>query len=159
MIGVPIIIDLANNLEIKESLFAIRDEVLNYLGFNSIDEMSPELRKMFEIYDNTKGVIGLLEKIDFTYVPILPLDKVALFIQEFMELTGLLYIEISQKTIYKGVKIGLWINNRRKDHKQGKLTKEEEMILRSLGEVFIKLYKIPTLNMKLANNLSSMKKR
>lgn len=159
MIGVPIIIDLANNLEIKESLFAIRDEVLNYLGFNSIDEMSPELRKMFEIYDNTKGVIGLLEKIDFTYVPILPLDKVALFIQEFMELTGLLYIEISQKTIYKGVKIGLWINNRRKDYKQGKLTKEEEMILRSLGEVFIKLYKIPTLNMKLANNLSSMKKR
>ena len=159
MIGVPIIIDLANNLEIKESLFAIRDEVLNYLGFNSIDEMSPELRKMFEIYDNTKGVIGLLEKIDFTYVPILPLDKVALFIQEFMELTGLLYIEISQKTIYKGVKIGLWINNRRKDYKQGKLTKEEEMILRILGEVFIKLYKIPTLNMKLANNLSSMKKR
>ena len=159
MIGVPIIIDLANNLEIKESLFAIRDEVLNYLGFNSIDEMSPELRKMFEIYDNTKGVIGLLEKIDFTYVPILPLDKVALFIQEFMELTGLLYIEIRQKTIYKGVKIGLWINNRRKDYKQGKLTKEEEMILRSLGEVFIKLYKIPTLNMKLANNLSSMKKR
>lgn len=68
-------------------------------------------------------------------------------IKEYMELTGLLYIEISQKTIYKGVKIGLWINNRRKDYKQGKLTKEEEMILRSLGEVFIKLYKIPTLNM------------
>lgn len=136
LIGVPIIIDLANNSEIKESLFAIRDEVLNYLGFNSIDEMSPELRKMFEIYDNTKNVIGLLEKIDFTYVPILPLDKVALFIQEFMEVTGKSYDEIKQKDKYKGVNIGTIISSRRRKYKLGTLPKEEEMILRNLGETF-----------------------
>ena len=136
LIGVPIIIDLANNLEIKESLFAIRDEVLNYLGFNSIDEMSPELRKMFEIYDNTKDVIGLLEKIDFTYVPILPLDKVALFIKEFMEVTGKSYDDIKQKDKYKGVNIGTIISSRRRKYKLGILPKEEEAILRSLGETF-----------------------
>ncbi len=136
LIGVPLIIDLANNLEIKESLFAIRDEVLNYLGFNSLDEMSPELRKKFEIYDNTKNVIGLLEKIDFIYVPILPLSKVALIIQEYMEVTGKSYDEIKQKDKYKGVNIGTIISSRKRKYKLGTLSKKDEIILRNLGETF-----------------------
>ena len=162
LVGIPMIIDLANNLEIKEKLFAIRDEVLNYLGFNSIDEMSFELRKIFEIHDNTKNVIGLLEKIDFTYVPILPLDKVALFIQEYLEVTGKSYNQTKQKDRYKGVNIGTIISSRKRKYKLGILSKEEEMILRNLGEVFPNVHRIPqnpTILVKDANLKILSKKR
>ena len=44
---------------------------------------------------------------------------------------------------YKDIKIGSWKSSRRKEYKQGILSKEKELILRELGETFPNVHRIP----------------
>ena len=132
----PLVMDIANNIEAYENIYDVRDEILDHLGYDGYnDERIPfELKEKFKIYGYAKDIIGILKQIDFIYNP--PFNKVVEIIREYLETTGKTYGEIKQKEEYKGIKIGTWINNRRIEYKHGKLSKEKEEILRELGEPF-----------------------
>ena len=133
---VPLVIDIANNIEAYENIYDVRDEILEYLGYEGYnDESIPfELKERFRIYGYAKDIVEILKQIDFMYNP--PFNKVVEIIKEYLEITGKTYEEIKRTEEYKRIKIGQWKTNRRHEYKQGKLSKEKELILRELGETF-----------------------
>ena len=66
----------------------------------------------------------------------LSFEEMIEIIKEYMEITGKTYEEIKQNDEYKEIKIGQWKSSRRYDYKRGKLSEEEEMMLRNIGETF-----------------------
>ena len=133
---IPLVIDIANNIEAYENIYDVRDEILEHLGYDGYnDERVPKkLKEKFKIYGYTKDIVGMLKQIDFMYNP--PFNKVIEIIKEYLEITGKTYEEIKFSDEYKGIKIGVWKNTRRCKYKQGKLSKEKELTLRELGETF-----------------------
>ena len=133
---IPLIIDLVNNIEAYENIYDVREEVLQHLGYSGYnDERVPfELKEKFKIYGYAKDIVGILKQIDFMYNP--PFNKVVEIIKEYLDIMGKTYEEIMVKEEYKGIRIGLWKYNRRKEYRQSKLSKEKELILRELGETF-----------------------
>ena len=133
---IPLVIDIANNIEAYENIYDVRDEILKHLGYDGYnDERVPkELKEKFKIYGYTKDIVGILKQIDFMYNP--PFTKVVEIIKEYLEITGKTYEEIKRRDEYNGIKIGTWKLSRRQEYKQGKLSKEKEIILRKLGETF-----------------------
>ena len=133
---IPLVIDIANNIEAYENIYDTRDEILEHLGYDGYnDERVPkELKEKFKIYGYTKDIVGILKQIDFMYN--LPFNKVVEIIKEYLEITGKTYEEIKRRDEYKGIKIGTWKNSRRKEYKKGILSEKKEMILRELGEPF-----------------------
>ena len=133
----PLIIDIANNIESYENIYDVRDEILEYLGYEGYDdETIPfELKERFRIYGYTKDIVGILQQIDFMYNP--PFNKVVEIIKEYLEEIGKKYEEIQVRTEYKkGIKIGNWKNTQRQKYKKGILSQEQELKLRELGETF-----------------------
>ena len=132
----PLVIDIANNIEAYENIYDVRDEILEHLGYDEYnDEIIPkELKEKFKIYGYTKDIVGILKQIDFMYNP--PFNKVVEIIRVYLKITGKTYEEIKYNEEYKDIKIGSWKISRRHEYKNGKLSKEKELILRELGETF-----------------------
>ena len=79
----------------------------------------------------------------FDIKKILSFEEMIEIIKEYMQETEKKYEEIKFNTEYKGIKIGLWKNRQRKKYRERKLSQEEELILRELGEVFPNVHRIP----------------
>ena len=133
---IPLVIDIANNIEAYENIYDVRDKILKHLGYDGYNDerVSKELKEKFKIYGYAKDIVGILKQIDFMYNP--PFNKVVEIIKEYLNITGKTYEEIKFSDEYKGIKIGVWKNTRRCKYKQGKLSKEKELMLRELGETF-----------------------
>ena len=133
-----IIIDVVNDVEDYENICEIREEMLKKLGYEGYNDkkIPPKLKEQIKIHNDIKDIIGILKQIDFMYQPILSFEEMINLIKEFIEEKGISYSEIKARDIYKSRKIGSWIKTKRLDYKKGKLSKEQEKILRNLGETF-----------------------
>ena len=133
-----IIIDVVNDVEDYENICEIREEMLKKLGYVGYNDkkIPPKLKEQIKIHNDIKDIIGILKQIDFMYQPILSFEEMINLIKEFIEEKGISYLEIKARDIYKSRKIGSWIKTKRLDYKKGKLSKDQEKILRNLGETF-----------------------
>ena len=133
-----IIIDVINDVEDYENICEIREEMLKKLGYVGYNDkkIPPKLKEQIKIHNDIKDIIGILKQIDFMYQPILSFEEMINLIKEFIEEKGISYSEIKARDIYKSRKIGSWIKTKRLDYKKGKLSKDQEKILRNLGETF-----------------------
>ena len=133
-----IIIDVVNDVEDYENICEIREEMLKKLGYEGYNDkkIPPKLKEQIKIHNDIKDIIGILKQIDFMYQPILSFEEMINLIKEFIEEKGISYSEIKARDIYKSRKIGSWIKTKRLDYKKGKLSKDQEKILRNLGETF-----------------------
>ena len=133
-----IIIDVVNDVEDYENICEIREEMLKKLGYVGYNDkkIPPKLKEQIKIHNDIKDIIGILKQIDFMYQPILSFEEMINLIKEFIEEKGISYSEIKARDIYKSRKIGSWIKTKRLDYKKGKLSKDQEKILRNLGETF-----------------------
>lgn len=140
-----IIIDVINDVEDYENICEIREEMLKKLGYVGYNDkkIPPKLKEQIKIHNDIKDIIGILKQIDFMYQPILSFEEMINLIKEYMNETGVSYLDIMQKDVYNDIKIGVWKNNRRQDYKNGRLNKEYEQMLRSMGEVFPNVHRIP----------------
>ena len=87
------------------------------------------LRELGETFEEKRKIFSFEEMINL--------------IKEYMNEAGVSYLDITQKDMYNDIKIGVWKNNRRQDYKNGRLNKEYEQMLRSMGEVFPNVHRIP----------------
>ena len=88
------------------------------------------LRKLGETFEEKRNILSFEEMLEL--------------IEEYLKTTEKKYKEIKQNDEYKGIKIGKWKTDRRQEYRKGKLSKERELALRSLGETFPNINRIPT---------------